>query len=83
MLRACQELGLEPKVRELPASEAGDVFLLVMSLNLHRRHLRPHERGAVLAAYMERVGAKKQDGPGRPRKSTGPVDSPTRFFGRA
>lgn len=61
-LRACQELGLEPKVRELSASEAGDVFLLVLSLNLHRRHLRPHERGAVLAAYMERVGAKKQQG---------------------
>ncbi len=33
-----------------------------MSLNFHRRHLKPHEKGAALAAYMERVGAKKQQG---------------------
>ena len=58
-LRACTELGIEPVFEEV---KAADVFALVMSLNFHRRHLRPHEKGASLAAYMERVGAKKQQG---------------------
>lgn len=61
-LRACNELGIDPIYRQLTAAEAGDVFALVMSLNFHRRHLKPHEKGAALAAYMERVGAKKQRG---------------------
>lgn len=67
-LRACNELGIEPVIRNLSADEAGDVFALVMSLNFHRRHLRPHEKGAALAAYMEHVGAKK--GAGRPKKNS-------------
>ena len=50
---------IEPVFEEV---KAADVFALVMSLNFHRRHLRPHEKGAALAAYMERVGAKKQQG---------------------
>lgn len=58
-LRACNELGIDPIYRQLTAAEAGDVFALVMSLNFHRRHLKPHEKGAALAAFMERVGAKK------------------------
>src|SRR5678815_3528857 len=37
-LRACRELGIEPKTRNLTAKEAGDVHALVMSLNFHRRH---------------------------------------------
>ncbi|MFY9345557.1 MAG: ParB/RepB/Spo0J family partition protein [Planctomycetota bacterium] len=75
-MRACHELGIEPKTRNVTAKEAGDVFGLVMSLNFHRRHLKPHEKGAALAAYMARVGAKKQDGPGRPKKSDTVSDSP-------
>lgn len=75
-LRACEELGIEPKVRHIAKDEAGDVFALVMSLNFHRRHLRPHEKGKALAAYFEHVGAKKRDGPGRPKKSTDSVDIP-------
>lgn len=61
-LRACRELGLEPVVRELTAAEAGDVHALVISLNLHRRHLTAAERGSLLAAYMERIGAGKKQG---------------------
>ena len=37
-LRACEQLGLEPLVREVSADD-GDPFGLVVSLNLHRRHL--------------------------------------------
>jgi hypothetical protein len=61
-LRACEELGIEPVFRNLPSEEAGDVFALVMSLNLHRRHLKPRERGAALRAYMKSIGAKRQQG---------------------
>lgn len=76
-LRACQELGIEPKIRDLTAAEAGDTFALVMSLNFHRRHLKPHEKGKALAAFMEHVGAKKRSGPGQPKKeSTTMVDTP-------
>lgn len=75
-LRACEELGIEPVVRNLTGAEAGDVFALVMSLNFHRRHLKPHEKGAALAAFMDHVGAKRQAGPGRPRKSESVSDNP-------
>lgn len=74
-LRACNELGIDPIYRQLTAAEAGDVFALVMSLNFHRRHLKPHEKGAALAAFMERVGAKKQPKAGRPKKSADSADS--------
>lgn len=62
-------------MRNLTRAEAGDVFALVMSLNFHRRHLRPHEKGAALASYMERVGAKKSKG-GRPKNSAEPAELP-------
>ncbi len=75
-LRACTELGIEPKLRNLTAKEAGDVFALVMSLNFHRRHLRPHEKGKAELAFMERVGAKKQPKAGRPKKSENVSDIP-------
>ena len=74
-LRACEELGIEPKVRNLSTDEAGDVFALVMSLNFHRRHLKPHEKGKALQAYMEHVGAKKQR-TGRPNKSAESAELP-------
>lgn len=75
-MRACAELGIEPKTRNLARAEAGDVFALVMSLNFHRRHLKPHEKGLALKAYMERVGAKKSKG-GRPTKNpTASVELP-------
>lgn len=62
-MRACTELGIEPVVRNLSAKEAGDAFALVMSLNFHRRHLRPHEKGAALKAYEKhraKRGGKRQ-----------------------
>lgn len=71
-LRACTELGIEPVFEEV---KAADVFALVMSLNFHRRHLRPHEKGAALAAYMERVGAKAGK-TGRTKKSDTVSDIP-------
>jgi hypothetical protein len=45
-LRACEQLGLEPLVRQVSAGE-GDPFGLVISLNLHRRHLNESQRALV------------------------------------
>lgn len=49
-LRACEQLGLEPLVREVSADD-GDPFGLVVSLNLHRRHLSEGQR-AIIAARL-------------------------------
>lgn len=49
-LRACEQLGLEPLVREISAAD-GDPFGLVVSLNLHRRHLSEGQR-AIIAARL-------------------------------
>ena len=56
-LRACEELGIAPKVREVDADL--DPIGLVLSLNLHRRHLSESQRAMVAAklANMPRGGA--------------------------
>ena len=46
-LRACNELGIMPKVREVDADH--DPVGLVLSLNLHRRHLNESQRAMVAA----------------------------------
>lgn len=74
-MRACAELGIEPKTRNLTRAEAGDVFALVMSLNFHRRHLKPHEKGAAIALWLDHHGGGKQKA-GRPKKESaqsGPI----------
>lgn len=53
-LRACEQLGIEPVVREVDAAEA-DPFGLVISLNLHRRHLTESQR-ALVAARLATFG---------------------------
>lgn len=53
-LRACEQLGLEPLVR-LVSAEDGDPFGLVVSLNLHRRHLNESQR-AMVAARLATFG---------------------------
>lgn len=71
-MRACTELGIDPKVRNLSKAEAGDVFALVLSLNLHRRHLTQVQRGGIIKAELARRGggAEKNKG-GRPSKEPG------------
>ncbi|WP_144728465.1 ParB/RepB/Spo0J family partition protein [Extensimonas perlucida] len=49
-LRACEQLGLDPLVRQVSADD-GDPFGLVVSLNLHRRHLSEGQR-AIIAARL-------------------------------
>lgn len=45
-LRACEELGIEPRIRDV-SIEGGDPFVLAVSLNLHRRHLTESQRAMV------------------------------------
>ena len=49
-MRACEQLGVEPLVRQVSADD-GDPFGLVVSLNLHRRHLSEGQR-AIIAARL-------------------------------
>jgi len=46
--QACEEIGIEPAVREYDGDESGLVGFVV-SLNLHRRHLDESQRGMVFA----------------------------------
>lgn len=52
-LRACEQIGIDPVIREVSADE-GDPFGLVVSLNLHRRHLTESQR-AMVAARLARL----------------------------
>jgi DNA modification methylase len=53
-LKACEELGVEPKVREWDG--AGSLVEFVVSLNLHRRHLTSGQRAACGTEIEERLG---------------------------
>jgi hypothetical protein len=48
--RVCQELGIEPKLREWDGQ--GSLVAFVVSLNLHRRHLGSSQRAAVAAEML-------------------------------
>lgn len=59
--RACEELGLEPKLREMP--KATDALAFVLGQNLNRRHLDSSQR-AILAgkiANMNHGGDRKTE----------------------
>lgn len=47
-IHACQQLGIEPQVREIQTDE-GDPLALVISFNLHRRHISESQRAMVAA----------------------------------
>src|SRR4051812_33570712 len=54
-LRACDELGREPVVREWDG--VGDLTAYVVSLNLSRRHLNTSQRAMVAGKIANRHGA--------------------------
>ncbi len=58
-LRACIELGIAPLVK---SEDSNELVALVISLNLHRRHLTETQRGMIAAklANMQRVDTLKQ-----------------------
>lgn len=48
-LKACQELGIEPRTEEIEDDGVFDPFKWVLSINLHRRHLTESQRAMVAA----------------------------------
>jgi ParB-like chromosome segregation protein Spo0J len=64
-LAACERVGVKPVVMEVGDAEVGDPFAYVLSLNYHRRHLTPAERGEIIRAEMKRRGGDP-DKPGKP-----------------
>ena len=61
-LRACEELGLEPRFEEWRNGE--DPHLYVVSKNLHRRHLTEGQRAMVAAKIASlAVGRPKENAP--------------------
>lgn len=59
-LRACRELGIAPLVVDVPLEV--DPWVYVVSLNLRRRHLAPHQAGAIYAKLLEQRGVKRGRG---------------------
>jgi hypothetical protein len=53
-LRACAQLGIEPKTREWDGATGGSLLEFVIALNLRRRHLKERQR-AMLAARLKPV----------------------------
>jgi len=47
--RACTELGIEPLIREY---EGDDPWGFVVSMNLHRRHLKDSQRAMIAADWQ-------------------------------
>jgi len=61
-LRACEELGIEPRVRDI-STEGGDPFVLAVSLNLHRRHLTESQRAMVATKLATLANGSNQHAP--------------------
>jgi site-specific DNA-methyltransferase (adenine-specific) len=57
--RACQELGLKPKTREWDGK--GSLAKLVVSLNLHRRHLTSGQRAAIAVEYKQLLAKEAKE----------------------
>jgi len=61
-LRACEQLGIEPRVRDI-STEGGDPFALAVSLNLHRRHLTESQRAMVATKLATLANGSNQHAP--------------------
>lgn len=63
-LKACQELGIEPRTEEIEDDGVFDPYKWVLSINLHRRHLTESQRAMVAAklATLKRGRPSKENG---------------------
>ncbi len=73
--RACQLLGIEPKVCKIEESHKFDPLRYVLSKNLHRRHLSESQRSMVAARvrslYQKRAKHRQSEGGKRGGKLAG------------
>ena len=75
-MRACEELGIAPDFEEL--ADDVDPLTFVASMNLHRRHLEPHERGRVYREIRNARGViPGQNKGGRPKSGDKPSHDAT------
>ncbi len=65
--RACCELEIEPELREWDG--VGSALDLIVSLNLHRRHLSESQRALIAARLAELYAAEEGEVRGRRKKS--------------
>jgi hypothetical protein len=61
--RACEELGIAPQYDQAPVKTDDEAINLIVSLNMHRRHLTPAQR----AVAGERLATLRHGRPGKNR----------------
>ncbi|RZI75184.1 MAG: S-adenosylmethionine-binding protein [Pseudomonas sp.] len=59
-LRACLEVGVEPKFRNF---DGDSIVAFVLSANLHRRHLTPGQQAAIVASAQDWANAQPASRP--------------------
>ncbi len=85
--RVCREIGIEPAFRKWDG-KGGSPLSVVLSLNLHRRHLTSSQRAAIaveILPMLEREAKERQRESGREhgrgkvvQKTSQPIDGPMR-----
>lgn len=74
-MQACERLGIEPWVREI-RPEDGDPLALVISLNLHRRHLTESQRAMVAGRLANLPNGIRADRSSANLQSVPPITQP-------
>ena len=58
--RACTELGITPATREWPGEDGPELVTFIMSLNYHRRHLKPGQKAIIAAQAVDKFAGEAE-----------------------